>query len=101
MEADQIDWTSLTEHSDPSDSNSHQFPLLIHHHLLKDDSHAAERCWQELAMGVGWVEGVVGRGVLEGGGDLGSDISGSARHHSIVAACQNHFSLNLANAISF
>ena len=38
---------------------------------------------------VGW------RGV----GDLGSDISGSSRHHSIVAACQTHFSLHFTNTI--
>ena len=33
------------------------------------------------------------RGGWWGGGDLGSDISGSARHHSIVATLQTHFSL--------
>ena len=33
------------------------------------------------------------RGGWWGGGDLGSDISGSGRHHSIVATIQTHFSL--------
>ena len=43
-------------------------------------------------VGKNW-QGTAGCGGAEGVGDLGSDISGSRRHHSIVASSKTYFSL--------
>ena len=43
-------------------------------------------------VGKNW-QGTGGCGGAEGVGDLGSDISGSRRHHSIVASSKTYFSL--------
>ena len=83
-------------HSDPSDSNSHQFPLRIGSTIITISQmtqiYAAQRwCgknWQGEGGLVGW------RGV-RGLGGFRSDISGSPRHRSIVAPPRSIFHCTL------